>query len=127
MKIVLFPLLLICCCLFSTSNANIDCNYCGERKLCPLPYNEKETERVSCEKSCMKFDGHSVVDNKRVLVRSCGEQDINLCSKNTTWFGAKGVLCLCNGENCNSATNLGQHKNYILFLIIAITTIKLII
>ena len=38
----------------------------------------------------MKFDGNSQVDNKRVLVRDCGEEDINLCSKNSTWFGATG-------------------------------------
>ena len=86
--------------------ANIQCHYCGENKLCPLPYNEKITERVFCAKSCMKFDGNSLVDDKRVLVRSCGDKDINQCDKNVTFLGARGTLCLCNGINCNSGISL---------------------
>lgn len=83
--------------------ADIECHYCGERHLCPLPYKEKDTERVNCQKSCMKFDGYSQVDNKRILVRGCGQRDINECTTNTTYFGAVGTTCLCNGINCNSA------------------------
>ena len=74
----------------SVAYAKIDCHYCGIKELCTLPYSEKNPARVNCEKSCMKFDGYSLVDNKRVLVRDCGEKDINLCSKNSTWFGATG-------------------------------------
>ena len=55
-------------------NGAIECHYCGPRKLCTLPYDEEKSERITCEKSCMKFDGKSETDGKRVLVRSCGER-----------------------------------------------------
>ena len=89
MKIISFHVI-VWAYAISISYAKIDCHYCGIKELCPLPYTEKETQTVNCEKSCMKFDGNSLVDNKRVLVRDCGEEDINLCSKNSTWFGATG-------------------------------------
>lgn len=104
MKFIL-PTLIIITLLLESSHADIECHYCGLRKICPLPYKHKaeDNEKVYCKKSCMKFDGYSEVDNRRVLVRSCGEDDINSCSKNATWFGAKGVLCQCNAANCNSS------------------------
>ena len=89
MKIISFHVI-VWAYAISISYAKIDCHYCGIKELCPLPYSEKKIETVNCEKSCMKFDGNSQVDNKRVLVRDCGEEDINLCSKNSTWFGATG-------------------------------------
>ena len=76
------------------------------------------TYRVTCAKSCMKFDGYSETDSKRVLIRSCGEQDINKCSKNSTWFGAKGEMCLCNAENCNTATNVAYNLTISVFCVI---------
>ena len=101
--LLIFPIILI------QVQANIDCHYCGLRKLCPLPYRDDEAEKVSCAKSCMKFDGYSETDNKRVLIRSCGEEDVNRCSKNSTWFGARGEMCLCNAANCNSAQNVSYN------------------
>jgi hypothetical protein len=89
--------------------ASIDCHYCGLRKLCGLPYAEDESERITCAKSCMKFDGYSEMDNKRVIVRGCGEIDINKCEKNAAWFGAKGNLCLCNGFECNSSVKMAPN------------------
>ena len=92
--------------IFQGSLADIECNYCGLRALCPLPYSDKVTERVTCAKSCMKFDGYSSTDNKRVLIRDCGEVDINECKKNVSMWGAIGTSCLCNGPNCNSASQI---------------------
>lgn len=96
------------------SSAAIECHYCGLRYLCPLPYDEDITERVTCEKSCMKFDGNSLIDNKRVIVRGCGEIDINKCSKNVTMTGAIGTQCLCNGVNCNSAPEISLNYMFML-------------
>ena len=106
--------------------ATISCHYCGVRKLCPLPYRDIEAETVSCAKSCMKFDGYSETDNKRVLIRSCGEEDVNRCSKNSTWFGARGEMCLCNAANCNSAPqNVSHHTVFtILSCILMLFAIK---
>ena len=81
----------------------IECHYCGIRKLCSLPYDDTLAEKISCAKSCMKFDGQAE-DGKRVLVRSCGVEDTNICNKTTTWHGSKGEKCICNAANCNGAT-----------------------
>lgn len=83
----------------------IECHYCGIRKLCTLPYDDTFSEKISCEKSCMKFDGQAE-DGKRVLVRSCGVEDTNICNKTTTWHGSKGEKCICNAENCNGSTKI---------------------
>ena len=50
----------------------------------------------------MKFDGNAE-DGKRVLVRSCGKEDTNICNKTTPWHGSIGEKCICNAENCNNA------------------------
>ena len=84
----------------------IDCHYCGIRKLCTLPYDDSFSEKISCAKSCMKFDGKSLMDDRRVLVRTCGVEDINRCDKNVTYLGARGTFCVCNGINCNSGIQL---------------------
>ena len=81
----------------------IECHYCGIRKLCTLPYDDTFSEKISCAKSCMKFDGQAE-DGKRVLVRSCGVEDTNICNKTTTWHGSKGEKCICNAANCNGVT-----------------------
>ena len=107
-----FWLLIILTSLLNLAKASIECHYCGLRALCPLPYKEEETERIPCAKSCMKFDGYSEVDNKRVLIRSCGEEDVNRCGKNSTWFGARGEMCLCNAANCNTASMSVSFSGY---------------
>ena len=90
----IFELILI---LFSMSSvliisieASISCHYCGISLTCPLPFDENKVETINCAKSCLKFDGNSEADNKRVLVRGCGEEDANICNKNSTYHGAKG-------------------------------------
>ena len=83
----------------------IDCHYCGIRKLCTLPYIDTSSEKITCDKSCMKFDGEAP-DGKRVLVRSCGFEDTNICNKTTEWNGSRGEKCICNAENCNTASTI---------------------
>ena len=83
-------------------SSEIECHYCGIRHLCTLPYEESFSERITCEKSCMKVDGFAH-DGKRVIVRSCGAEDTNLCNKTTNWYGAEGETCICNAANCNQA------------------------
>lgn len=84
-------------------SGDIECHYCGIRKLCTLPYEKEFSEKITCTKSCMKFDGNAE-DGKRVLVRSCGVEDTNVCNKTTNWHGSTGEKCICNAANCNGAT-----------------------
>lgn len=114
------PHLIIILALISLAKANIECHYCGLRQLCPLPYDEDKTERISCAKSCMKFDGYSDMDNRRVLVRGCGAEDLNRCSKNSTWFGAKGEMCICNAQECNNAHVTKPHTLLIMMAFLKI-------
>ena len=109
-------------------HGTIECHFCGLRYLCPLPFSDDKVETISCAKSCMKFDGFSELDNKRVLVRGCGEEDVNLCSKNATYFGAKGTTCLCNAAMCNGGrADLAAKANFQLplFVIFSLVLIKL--
>ncbi len=39
------------------------------------------SERILCDKSCLKFEGYSLTDNSRVVVRECGPTDQNKCDK----------------------------------------------
>lgn len=86
--------------------ASITCRYCGISLTCPLPFDENKVETITCAKSCLKFDGNSESDNKRVLVRGCGEEDANICNKNSTYHGAKGTTCVCNASHCNGGSDL---------------------
>ena len=116
MKVVLLFMQFV---VFKVVFGSIECHYCGFNNLCPLPYNgdklydgvlgateNRRTDRVFCSKSCMKFDGKSLMDDRRVLVRTCGVEDINRCDKNVTYLGARGTFCVCNGINCNSGIQL---------------------
>ena len=91
----------------------IDCHYCGIRKLCTLPYVDTSSEKITCDKSCMKFDGEAP-DGKRVLVRSCGFEDTNICNKTTEWNGSRGEKCICNAENCNSSNTINARVGRII-------------
>ena len=46
------------------------CYYCGLVDNCEMPYNVKNenVKKISCEKSCLKFDGNAK-DGKRVVLR----------------------------------------------------------
>ena len=47
------------------------CYYCGITDICEMPYDTDEAKYISCEKSCLKFDGNAK-DGKRVVIRTCG-------------------------------------------------------
>ena len=99
---------LIFCISVDQTLGKIDCHYCGIRKLCTLPYVDTSSEKITCAQSCMKFDGEAP-DGKRVLVRSCGFEDTNICNKTTEWNGSRGEKCICNAENCNTANTINAH------------------
>ena len=46
------------------------CYYCGLVDNCAMPYNveDENVKKISCEKSCLKFDGNAK-DGKRVVLR----------------------------------------------------------
>ena len=94
------------------ASGSIDCHYCGIRNLCTLPYDETFSEKISCPKSCMKFDGKAS-DGKRVLVRSCGFEDTNICNKTTDWHGSVGEKCICNASDCNTSQSMHSNRNII--------------
>lgn len=82
---------------------SIQCHYCGIRRLCQLPFDQEAAETITCDQSCMKFDGFAD-DGKRIIVRSCGHEDLNTwCNASYDWNGSKGTYCLCNSANCNPA------------------------
>ena len=93
--------------------------------LCPLPFSEDKVETVNCAKSCMKFDGFSELDNKRVLVRGCGTEDANACNKNFTYFGAVGVECVCNSPTCNSANFVSASNTWTFQIVMFSVTLLL--
>ena len=106
--------------------ADIDCYSCGYGPLCPLPFNQEDLEvtgKVSCQKSCLKFDGLSDEDGKRVIIRTCSTNEfngvINECKEEQRFNGATGKACLCNASNCNAGSSLMPQIIFI-FLILAI-------
>ena len=58
--------------------ADIECHYCGMRDTCTLPYIQTSASKISCQDSCMKFDGKDP-NGKRVVVRSCGKKNLTKC------------------------------------------------
>ena len=125
-KIFVLSVLVLYLSIYQVSGI-IECHYCGIRKLCTLPYDDTFSEKISCAKSCMKFDGQAE-DGKRVLVRSCGVEDTNICNKTTTWHGSKGEKCICNAANCNGVTKTYANIYHVIptaaFLLIFMITNK---
>lgn len=106
----------------SLAAADIDCYYCGLQGLCELPYDVDDenthVQKIACPEACVKFDGTSDEDGKRVLYRGCDMPDLaletnNICKENYEWFGATGSMCTCNAANCNKAT--GQARPSVAF------------
>ena len=99
--LISFTLIFIICSTSLVSGSGIPCHYCGIKGLCPLPYDaeDEDNQYITCPNSCMKFDGYN--DNGRIIVRECSEKNLNQCDEDQEYFGAKGTLCICNGENCN--------------------------
>ena len=58
--------------------ADIECHYCGMRDTCTLPYMQTSASKITCQDSCMKFDGKDP-NGKRVVVRSCGKKNLTKC------------------------------------------------
>ena len=87
--------------------ADIECHYCGMRDTCTLPYIQTSASKISCQDSCMKFDGKDP-NGKRVVVRSCGKKNLTKCEMEQKWNKGIGELCFCNTMNCNNATKLSD-------------------
>lgn len=101
---------------------DIDCFYCGHKKLCELPFRPvNESDRISCPKACLKFDGKNDV-GKRVIVRTCAPDELqtNICVEDYTYNGAKGKVCQCNAANCNSAQGHGP-DHHVFWCLLALT------
>jgi hypothetical protein len=90
----------------TTALADIECHYCGLKDQCTIPFDDSSSTKVTCAIGCLKFDGKSNYDpdeNKRSLVRGCGEEDMTACEPNKEWFESKGTLCHCTTDLCNSS------------------------
>ena len=78
------------------------CYYCGVRELCDFQFNKEGMRNISCEKSCMIFNGYTD-DGTRIIVRDCGYFVSNECKDNQDYEGvATGRICHCKDANfCN--------------------------
>ena len=85
------------------------CYYCGLVDNCEMPYNveDENVKKISCEKSCLKFDGNAK-DGKRVVVRTCGYFMANECVEGAHYEDPDtiGTICHCLDDNCNSADHV---------------------
>lgn len=94
---------------------SIQCYYCGHRELCPLPFKAGEAgleDQISCDETCLHFDGKATEDGKRVIVRTCADGDqhvqgvqANNCKEDFEYHGAVGRMCTCNGFLCNGVAD----------------------
>ena len=84
-----------------------ECYYCGLVDNCEMPYDTEEGKKISCEKSCLKFDGNAK-DGKRVVVRTCGYFMANECVEGAHYEDPDtiGTICHCLDDNCNSADHV---------------------
>lgn len=105
----LFWVLVLVLITYISDTKGLKCQYCGIRKLCPLPYNvdSKDNEQIDCPVSCFKFDGKNDKGD-RVLVRECSSVKTQGCKEDEKWNGATGTSCSCLAENCNSADKMGK-------------------
>ena len=97
----------------------IDCHYCGIEDTCILPHIATSNSKIKCDNSCMKFDGKDP-GGKRVVVRSCGQQNSTKCFLREEWNKAVGEICFCNSMNCNFSFP-SQLANPFIVLIMLIT------
>jgi len=92
---------------FNTVKGGIQCHYCGRSGLCELPYDSdpEVANFITCEKSCMKFDGYGP-DGNRVIVRDCGIYEADECTPDAKYMTteATGTLCHCMLGECNAGT-----------------------
>ncbi|XP_023326982.1 uncharacterized protein LOC111700331 [Eurytemora carolleeae] len=108
-----FYILILCVFLASFiptgETGGIKCHYCGRSNICKLPYDSdpEEADFITCEKSCMKFDGYNA-DGGRVVVRDCGIYEASECQADAQYATteATGTLCHCLLDQCNSVNGL---------------------
>ena len=117
----------------------IQCHYCGVKDLCQVPYYEDEAEFITCPVSCMTFQGSDEhPDNviqwgltniffrfsksgQKIIVRDCGFFEADECTANKMYENtdAKGTLCHCLTDKCNSAFSL-RSFSFLTFTLLAI-------
>jgi len=89
---------------------NQTCYYCGFESPCPLNFakDESSVRTIKCKKSCMKFDGWTTDQQKRVIVRDCGYYSTTECfnGKLDSRGTAEGSVCHCTTEKCNPGNRL---------------------
>lgn len=90
------------------------CYYCGVRELCDYQFHKEDMRNITCEKSCMTFNGYTD-DGHRILVRDCGYFVSNECKDNQEYEGvAKGRICHCKDEDfCNHGDTIALGYKHI--------------
>merc|ERR1719468_639282 len=75
--------------------------------LCDLPYDSHHILQWFQDQSCLKFDGYDKT-GKRVIVRDCGVFEADESTEDEQYLNteARGSLCHCMSEECNSATTI---------------------
>ena len=99
------------------------CWSCGPGKECPLPWAEEGTLRLNCTSgSCMKFDGWTEKDNKRVVMRDCGYFKAEECSEEEFLMDGvtPGRLCHCMADDCNGVNDVKASFTFVLMAAIAV-------
>ena len=100
------------------------CYYCGLVDNCEMPYNveDENVKKISCEKSCLKFDGNAK-DGKRVVLRTCGYFTTDECVEGAFYEDKDtiGTICHCLDNDCNSAENFGKISVFLMTLTSIIT------
>ena len=116
----------------------IQCHYCGVKDLCQVPYYEDEAEFITCPVSCMTFQGSDEHCNivmwgltnilfrfskagQKIIVRDCGFFEADECTPNKMYENtdAKGTLCHCLTDKCNSSLSL-RSFSFLTFSLLAI-------
>ena len=84
-----------------TADEKKTCYYCGVRDLCDYQFQKDLMRNITCEKSCMTFNGYTE-DGHRILVRDCGYFVSDECKDNQEYEGvATGRVCHCKESKCN--------------------------
>jgi len=107
-----------------TDDQKKSCYYCGVRELCDFHFHKDDVRNITCEKSCMTFNGYTD-DGKRIIVRDCGYFVSNECKDNQDYEGvAVGRICHCKDSDfCNH----GPHPNTLAIQLFGVPLILLIV
>merc|ERR1711936_253427 len=117
-----FCLLLVSYLVTLTGVEGLQCHYCGVKDLCEVPYYEDEAEFITCPVSCMTFQGFSK-SGQKIIVRDCGFFEADECTANKIYENtdAKGTLCHCLSDECNSAEKMSSLSTLIILAICLLT------